>query len=244
MHGTLHPDRIAPVRFDPADWFAAVASAPLPSRRQPVAPVLVPAPFGRRVGALLADAGVLLVGGTWLAFGVTDAVWSSTSAGPPFDFADLDNFGASLLLSTWCAAALAYTAVEAFGGRTVGKVVAGLRLVRPAGVPRRRLVLRWLLAYLPLLGMTLTFAVEAAWRGWQAVCYGPFIDATEWESDRRMFLRVAALLVLWAAGFLAAAGPSQKTVAERVSGVELLHAPPREEQKRRQGFDVVLPRTE
>jgi len=63
-------------------------------------------------------------------------------------------------------------------------------------------------------------------------------DELGWSPDGRLAVFVTALAMLWIGGFLWAAGPRKQTLAERMSGTELIRAlPPVAKQPR--GFEVI-----
>jgi len=224
------------VSIDPADWLAALATGTLPADPPPYDAVLVPAPFERRFAALVIDALLILVAGGFLALVITMKVWAPWFGGGDFDGPEeLNVLGDWTLSATWSAVALLYTLPELFGRPTLGKYMSGLRLLAPPAPVRRRRAMRWLLAYLPLVvttGVLCAGAVHTASVGWER------FNEYGWSPDGRLAVFVAALPILWIVGFLWAAGPRKQTLAERLSGTELIRIlPPVAKQPR--GFEVI-----
>jgi hypothetical protein len=224
------------VSIDPAEWLAALAEFSLPVSPATDEPVLVPAPFERRFAALVIDAGIVVSVGAFIAGAITMMVWAPLFGGGDFDGPEqMEVLGQWTLFATWAAVALLYCACELFGRPTLGKYLAGLRLLVLMGPVRRRRALRWLLAYLPLVVMTGVFTaggIYTARVGWQG------FDDHGWSPDIRLLMSGAALAVLWTVGFLWAAGPHKQTLAERLSGMELVRVLP-PVAKQRPGFLVI-----
>jgi hypothetical protein len=209
----------------------------LPRRPPPHEPALAPAPLERRLIALMIDGAVMAFGGGFVAFILTYGAWASVLDAGDFDGPPAYNaLGEWLFLLTWSGVILAYTAVEAFGRRTLGKAAAGLHLCVPPRHPRRRLLLRWLVAYSPLLVLLLLCAAGAAHTasgGWDFEDPIPGVDFVAGV--------VGPLIVLWLFGFGWAGGSRKQTLAEEVAGVRLMRElpPPAEREPR---FEVIAPR--
>jgi hypothetical protein len=226
---------------DPADWLAAVATATLPRGEvpyDPADPVPAPAPatLARRVVALMVDGNLVLFPGGILAVVITYLGWAPLSGTGDFDGpAQFEALGGWVLLATWCGLALAYFALEAFGLPTPGDMVAGLRFVTPGRHPWRRLMLRWLLSYSPLIVLmffSLAGTAHTVALGWEA-----FEDGGH-TAGELFWPVVAPLAVLWAFGFGWAGRARKQTLAEQAAGVGLLYAP-RPPVRPPAGFEVV-----
>jgi hypothetical protein len=220
--------------MDPADWLAAAATRTLPRRPPPRELVLAPAPLERRLIALMIDGALMAFGGGVAAVILTYGVLAPLLGAGDFDGPPAYNaLGEWLFLVTWSGVILAYAAVEAFGRRTLGKAAAGLHLFAPPGHARRRLLLRWLLAYSPLLVLLLLCAAGAAHAA--SIGWDPFEDPIPGLDFAPVV--VGPLIVLWLFGFGWAGRSRKQTLADEVSGVQLLRQmPPPAERPR---FEVI-----
>ena len=221
--------------------------------------LLVPAPPPRRLLAAAIDAVVVFAAGAFGALLLTMLVWGAL-LNTDFDGPrSAEALGEWLLLGNWLALALLYTSVGAFGRPTPGQKALGLRLVLPdppagdapngdgpsdapsgavphAAAPTWRFRLRWLLATLPLVVMTLVCAAAAARTEVQG--YEAF-EVVGWSPDARLAALALTLLPYWPAGLLWAWAGDGQTFWDRLSRVELRHAVPLPIQDQRRGFDVV-----
>ena len=201
---------------------------------RPSDPILVPAPFKLRLIALLIDLAIAVPGCGLLGLGITMTIWAPLFGGGDFDGPEqLRALGAWTLLATWAGLVLAYTSLELFARRTPGMDLTDLHFVAPAGPARRHLMLRWLVAYLPLVLATAVFlagAFHTAAIGWDA------FEDHGWRADGILFY-LAPLAAPWAAFFRCAAGPQKHTFAEQLTGTETVHA--LRAMQRRRGFEVL-----
>jgi hypothetical protein len=219
------------------DVFNALAAAGRESLSAPTQylPVLAPTEFHRRIAAVVLDGTVIFFAGGMLSTVITFAGWGAVFGTSDFDGPPhYEALGNWLILATWCALASAYTAIEAFGVGTLGKAAMGLRLVVPSGNRGRRLATRWLLAYLPFLVLALVCAAGASLTATRDL--ERFEDG--WEPDLRLLSFGLAIAVPWAVGFLWCIGAQAQTLAERLTGVELLYTPPPTATHHTRAFEV------
>lgn len=223
--------------------------------------LLVPATLPQRLLAGAIDALVVSATAGGGALLLTLLVWGPLLGTDFAGSAQRKALAEWLLLANSLALALLYTFAQALGRPTAGDRAVGLRLVpavEPPGLlcdsppppdapPERqgwRFRLRWALANLPLIGMTLLCAAGAL-RTHVLGLYAFDAIRTHGGShpDRHLALAGVLLLLYWPAAYLWAWADDGQPLWDRLSRIHLQRpATPLAIREQGRGFDVVPPR--